>query len=242
MHKTKNPQFEPYLIFLIFVSLFGLALSFAFVTSSSGSSPDGFELRKPVIGSIFGVLCVLGIFAAIYPNSCSRLFDYEKDRQVLSEKGKRQEINIRGHHPTCEKYLPHILKIHHKTFCATCTGFSVGAIVALIGTGFFFFGSLNFGKEPFIALIAGSSAVSIGLLHSILPGFKIGFSRFIASTFFASGSFLIIASVEDTLHNTTIDLFFVILSVLWLMTDTALSRWDHRRICAKCISESCNRK
>jgi hypothetical protein len=29
-------------------------------------------------------------------------------------------------------------------------------------------------------------------------------------------------------------------SVLWLITDTALSRWDHRRICAKCPSEFCN--
>jgi hypothetical protein len=29
-------------------------------------------------------------------------------------------------------------------------------------------------------------------------------------------------------------------SVLWLITDTALSRWDHRRICAKCSLVPCN--
>jgi hypothetical protein len=84
--------------------------------------------------------------------------------------------------------------------------------------------------------------VSIGLLHSILPGFRVGFSRFIASVFFAAGSFLILASVEDALSNTSIDFFFVLLSVLWLVTDTTLSRWDHRRICSKCVSQSCSAK
>jgi hypothetical protein len=31
-----------------------------------------------------------------------------------------------------------------------------------------------------------------------------------------------------------------LLSVLWLVTDTTLSRWDHRRICAKCPSVFCS--
>jgi hypothetical protein len=29
-------------------------------------------------------------------------------------------------------------------------------------------------------------------------------------------------------------------SVVWLVTDTALSRWDHSRICAKCHSAFCS--
>jgi hypothetical protein len=31
-----------------------------------------------------------------------------------------------------------------------------------------------------------------------------------------------------------------LLIMLWLITDTALSQWDHRRICAKCSSVLCN--
>ncbi len=162
--------------------------------------------------------------------------------QHENEAGKQRDVSIRGHHPTCRNYSAHILKVKNRIFCATCTGFSVGAIIALIGVGLFFFGPFSFGTKPLIAMIIGAFAVSIGLLHSILPGFRVGFSRFIASAFFAVGSFLILASVEDALRNTSIDFFFVLLSVLWLMTDTALSRWDHRRICAKCLSESCGRK
>jgi len=239
MLKTEDPPIGSILIFLIFVSLFGLALSFVFVTTPGGTLSDDFIMRKPLVGSIFGALCILGTFAAIYPSSCSHVFDYEKSKQHQDQTRKLQTINIQGHHPICKIYYPHIMRVRNKIFCATCTGFSVGAIIALIGVGLFFFGPFSFGTKPLIVIIIGASAVSIGLLHSILPGFRVGLSRFIASAFFAVGSFLILASVEDALHNTSIDFFFVLLSVLWLMTDTALSRWDHRRICSKCASQSC---
>jgi hypothetical protein len=241
MPKTKSPPLEPSLMFLIFVSLFGLALSFVFVTMSGGTFLDGFGLRKPLVGLVFGTLCLLGIFASIYPSSCSRIFDYEKTMSG-DQKRNLQDISIRGHHPTCKNYSAHILKANGRTLCATCSGFSLGAIISLIGVGLFFFGPFSFGAKPYIVMIVGGLTVSVGLLHSTLPGFRIGFSRFIASAFFALGSFLILASVEDALQNTSIDFFFVLLSVLWLVTDTALSRWDHRRICSKCTSESCARK
>jgi hypothetical protein len=238
MLKTQSPPIEPSLMFLIFISLFGLALSFVFVITAGGT-PDDFGLRKPLVGSVFGALCVLGTFASIYPDSCSRIFDYEKRMQHEKASGKLQGPTIGGHHPACGNYSAHILRVGNRIFCATCTGFSVGAIIALIGVGLLFFGPFRFGTRPFIPLIIGAFGVAIGLLHSILPGFRVGFSRFIASAFFATGSFLILASAENALRNTSIDLFFVLLSVLWLVTDTALSRWDHRRICSKCASESC---
>jgi hypothetical protein len=241
MPKTQSPPFEPSLIFLIFISLFGLALSFIFVTIPRGTTDD-FALRKPIVGLVFGSLCIIGTLASIYPSKCSRLFDYEKGKHHEKASANLQEPTIRGHHPSCENYSTHTLKVGNQVLCATCTGFSVGAIIALIGVGLFFLGPLSFGTKQFIPLSIGALGVSIGLLHSILPGFKIGFFRFLASAFFATGSFLVIASVEDALHNTSIDLFFVFLSVLWLVADTALSRWDHRRICSKCTVESCSRK
>jgi len=241
MPKTKSPPLEPSLMFLIFVSLFGLALSIVFVITSRGTLSDGFGLRKPLVGLVFGTLCLLGIFASIYPSSCSRIFDYEKTMSG-DQNGILQDINIRGHHPRCKNYSAHILQANGRTLCATCSGFSLGATISLTGVGLFFFGPISFGTKPLVAVIIGACAVFIGLLHSILPGFRVGFSRFIASVFFATGSFLILASVEDALRNTSIDIFFILLSVLWLVTDTALSRWDHQRICSNCTSQSCARK
>ena len=239
MLNIRSQLIDPVLVFLICISIFGLALSFVFVIYSGGTQDD-FGLLKPLVGSIFGVLCILGIFASIYPDSCSRVFDFEKGANRENVSDMWQGTTLRGHHPDCGKYSAHVLNVGDKILCATCTGFSVGAAIALIGIGLFFFGQFSFGTKPFIPLIIGAFGVAMGLLHSVLPGFKIGFSRFVASAFFAVGSFLILVSVEDAVRNTSIDLFFVLLSVLWLVTDTALSRWDHRRICYKCASESCS--
>ncbi|HUK84972.1 MAG TPA: hypothetical protein VLU95_03835 [Candidatus Acidoferrum sp.] len=240
MSKKIKLRFDSSLLFLICISFFGLALSFVFVFLS-GKIPDNFEFRKPLIGLIFGLLCVMGTFASIYPDQCLRVLDYEKVTINRESSRKLHSPTILGHHPVCGNYFAHVLEFRGKILCATCTGFSVGAAMALIGIGLFFFGPLSFGPAFFVPLTLGVFGVSIGLLHSILPGFKIGFSRFVVSTFFALGSFLIIASVDVALQNTSIDLFFVLLSMLWLVTDTALSRWDHRRICAECNLESCGK-
>ncbi len=226
-------------MFLLCISFFGLALSFVLVFLS-GKTPDDFELRKPLIGSIFGLLCVIGTFASIYPDNCLRVLDYEKVTNHENDSQRLRRPTILGHHPSCGNYSAHVLKVWGKILCATCTGFSTGAVIALIGVVLFFFGPLSFAMAPFIPLTLGAFGVTIGLLHSILPGFKIGFSRFAASTVFALGAFLIIASVDSSLQNTSIDLFFVLLSTLWLVTDTALSRWDHRRICTECTLKACS--
>ncbi len=234
MPKKINLPIDSNLLFLLVLSFFGLALSFVFVFIS-GKTIDNFEFRKPLIGSIFGLLCVLGTFASIYPDVCSRIFDFEKETGHETMLGP----TISGHHPNCGNYSAHTSKFKGKILCATCTGFTVGAAISLVGVGLFFFGPLSFGTAPFITLTLGAIGVSLGLLHSLLPGFKVGFSRLIVSAFFAFGSFLIIASVDSALRNTSIDLFFVLLSMLWLATDTSLSRWDHRRICANCSLRSC---
>jgi hypothetical protein len=238
LKKIKLP-IDSNLLFLIGTSFFGLALSFVFVFIF-GNNPDYFQFRKPIIGAIFGLLCTLGIFASIYPNVCSKVFDFENATIYENVSRKSFGPTIIGHHPKCGKYSAHVLKMRGKILCATCTGFSVGAVIALVGVGLFFFGSLSFGTAPLIPMTVGAFGVALGLLHSVLPGFRIGFPRFIVSVFFAFGSFLVIASVDDALHNTSIDLFFVLLSVLWLVTDTSLSRWDHRRICDNCSLKSCS--
>jgi hypothetical protein len=239
MQKNKNKRAEVFLAFLICVSILGIVLSVLF-TLHPGGAQDNFGLRKPLVGSTFGALCLLGILASIFPHSCARVFSFDKGAKSQKVSDVWADSSLRGHHPVCGKFSAHVLSAGDRVLCATCTGFSVGAVVALIGIGLLFFGQFSFGPRPLIPLAVGVFGVVLGLLHSVLPGFRRGFSRFVASAFFAIGSFLIFASVEDALHNTSIDLFIILLSVLWLITDTTLSRWDHRRICAKCPSVLCS--
>lgn len=225
------------MLFLIAVSIFGLFLSLFFVVYPH-KLEDNFEFRKLTVGSAFGAVCTLGIFAALFPSSCLTTPNFKKRNRYNQSNPTMHETTLRAHHPSCASYSTHILRIGNRKFCATCSGLLVGATAVLIGTSLYFFGNLRIG-EPFTLVSVGTCAVIFGLLQSALPKLSNGFTRFFASTIFVVGCFLMFVSIDQTTKNTSIDLFFVALSVLWILTKIAFSQWDHQRICSQCSTESC---
>jgi RsiW-degrading membrane proteinase PrsW (M82 family) len=238
---TLNRKFASLpLLFLIAVSFFGLILAVVFVVNPP-EAQDDFALRKPVAGSALAVVCVLGIFAALYPTSCAGIVGLkEQDKTVHSFHKVRVKV-LRGHHATCKPYSTHVVKIGNKIFCASCSGLLVGAVIVLVCVGLFFFLNLRIGEKPFVPVLVGVVGVVIALLYPVVPvKFQNGFTRFFAGVLLAVGSFLIVAGVEEAAKSLSVDLFFVALSVLWLATKMSLSQWEHRRICARCSLTSCD--
>lgn len=225
------------MLFLIAVSIFGLVLSTFFGVYPS-KLEDNFEFRKLTIGSAFGAVCILGIFAALFPSSCSATPNFEKRNRDNHSNPTMHEKTLRAHHPSCASYSTHILRIGNRKFCATCSGLLVGATAVLVGTSLYFFGNLRIG-ESFTLVLVGTCAVIFGLLQSALPKLSSGFTRFFASIIFVIGCFLMLVSIDQTTKNTSIDLFFVALSVLWILTKIAFSQLDHQRICSQCSTKSC---
>jgi hypothetical protein len=232
---VKHPNLV--LAFLIAVSIFGLVLSTFFVFYPS-TVEDDFAFRNLTVGSAFGAVCVLGIFAAFFPGSCSAIPKFGKRNRREMGSWTIHETTLRAHHPSCENYSTHILSIGNLKVCATCSGLLVGATVVLFGTGLYFFGNLRMG-DPFILIVVGAAGVALGLLQSALPKFSGGFTRFFASILFAVGTFLMLVSVDEAAENISIDLFFVALSVLWILTKIVLSQRDHQLTCSHCSTESC---
>lgn len=232
---VKHPNF--FLAFLISVSIFGLILSTFFVLHPSALEDD-FAYRNPTIGSAFGTVCVLGIFAALFPSSCLAIPQFWKRNRHDKHTSNIHETTLRAHHPSCENYSTHILHIGNMNFCATCSGLLVGATLVLFGTGLYFFGNLRIG-DPSILVSIGSAGVAVGLLQSALPKFSGGLTRFFASILFVVGTFLMLVSIDAAVKNTSIDLFFVALSVLWILTKITLSQRDHQRTCSDCSIKSC---
>jgi len=235
------------LLFLVWVSFFGLILTVLLAVYPPNSKED-FVWRKPVVGSAFGVVCVLGILAVFFPNTCSRFFDIRKPEKSQNRfLGFKRKVSIshstsstlHGHHPTCGHFSSHVFRIGGRMFCATCSGLLLGALIALAGIGMYFFGSWQMGQNAFLSVLVGAVGVVLGLLQSPLPILQKGVIRLFSSTFFVVGTFLILVSIEELAHNTSVDLFFVALSVLWLATRISLSQWDHERICSKCPLDSC---
>jgi hypothetical protein len=222
------------LTFLIVVSVFGLLLSIFFVVHQT-SINDNFPFRNLVAGAAFSIICISGILAAIFPSSCQAIPKIWKDNKN-GDLLKVHETTLRAHHPLCDNYSAHILSIGNMKFCATCSGLLAGATFALLGTALCFFGNSHIG-EPSTLVWVGTAGVTLGLLQSAFPKFSNGITRFLASVFFVVGTFLLLASINEATKNVSIDLFFIALSLLWILTKIALSQRDHQNICSLCTKK-----
>jgi len=236
---SQNVFSSSFITYLVAVSLFGLFLAgiTAFYPPVVGES---FLLRKPIVGSIFGSICILGILAAFFPKHCSGVFDFRKD-----EKGSRSYLNqfashgtsitVKGHHPGCESFSTHVFRMGNRTFCTACTGLLLGGLSALAGTILYFFGNWRVEQGSFLLVWVGILGVGFGLFQ-----FKFrGIVRLFLNAFFAFGAFLILIGVDELVRSVTVDLFLVALTFFWLFTRISLSQWDHRKICYACKVATC---
>jgi len=232
--------------FLVAVSFFGLILA-ALLSLYLPVSKEDFVWRRPVVGSAFGAVALLGILAVFFPNTCSRFFDVGKRQSQNRFSGFKRSGSIssttfstlRGHHPPCGRFFAHVFRLGDRTFCATCSGLFLGALLVLAGVLMFFFGNWQMGQGAFMAVLVGTVGVVFGLLQSPLPMLQHRFIRVFSSAFFVVGTFLILVGIDELSQSISVDLFLVVLSVFWLMTRISLSHWDHERICSKCSLDSC---
>ena len=225
------------LTFLIAVSIFGFFLStfFVFYPFTQESS---FAYRKLVAGTAFSILCVSGIFASLFPSSCSAIPKLKKHNKREKSAAPLHKATFEAHHPPCDNYSTHILIVGKMKLCATCSGLMVGAAFAIFGAGLYFFGSYSLG-DPILLFPVGVAGVALGLIQSALPKYSNGLVRFVASILFVVGTFLMLVGLDNAVKNVSIDLFFIAISLIWILTKIALSERDHQRTCSSCIAESC---
>lgn len=235
-------------LFLVVVSFFGLFIISAF-TLSPPVSQENFAWRKPLIGSLFASVCVLGILAVFFPNECSKVFDRGKEEKRRNrvfgfKRGvETSECNpqvLRGHHPMCGQFSSHVFNVGGRVFCATCSGLFLGAVFVLAGVALYFFGNWQNMPNASSLVWVGIIGVILGLLQSPVLTFHRSFVRVFSSALLAFGSFLILVGVDEVTHNVSLDVFLVFLAVFWLMTRISLSQWEHKKMCSKCNLSFCD--
>ena len=234
--KTKNHR-DLTLAFLTLTAVFGLLLSLLFIVYPPVLEDD-WAFRSWTAGLAFCAVCIFGIFVAFFPSSCSRRLSFGKDRGGEELHFLLHEKTLKGHHPLCGNYSTHILHVGGRSLCATCTGLSVGAFGAVVGAIVYFFAGFRIGMPSVLALI-GALAVAAGLLQSAMPKSSNGYSRFCFSVVFVVGCFLLLVGLDAAVESLTVNLFFIALCVLLIITKIAFSQRDHSRICLQCSLESC---
>jgi hypothetical protein len=197
---------------------------------------ENFTLRKPLVGSILAVECLLGILAVFYPKRCSRVLDASAENRLTSNQNSRPRI--RGHHPDCKNYSTHISQVGNRYFCAGCAGLFSGAVATLAGTILYFFGNLPLAPSLPIFLL-GCAGVALGLLQFHLFNLQSSSLRLLLNAFFVFGTFLALIGLDAIAQNIFADLFLISLSFFWLYTRISLSRQDHRNTCRSCDADSC---
>jgi hypothetical protein len=228
-----------YPLLVSFLGLFLIAALALFPPTATGD----LSWRKPVIGSIFSSICVLGILAVFSPNQCLRIFNIgKKNRTIASDStnlaAHGKSSALQGHHPTCGNYDAHIFQIKGKIFCAACTGLLLGGLLALAGAAVYFFGDWGVAEHSSLLVLLGIVGVSWGLFQ-----FKFkSIVRLSVNTIFVLGTLLIVIGIDELVHSLFVDLFVVSLIAFWLFTRISLSQWDHERICSGCEIENCEIK
>ena len=234
----QNISRSSHITYLVVVSFLGLSLA-GMLTIFPPNVRESLPWRKPLIGSIFGLICVFGILAAFCPKRCSRVFDFGKKKPChpyLVEVGSHGTSSMmQGHHPDCGSFGAHVFQIGHKTYCAACTGLFLGGLSAFVGSFLYFFTNLRFEPNSFLIVWLGILGVGFGLFQ-----FKFrSFIRLFLNVFFVLGAFLVLIGVDRLVQSVAVNLFLVALILFWLFTRVLLSQWDHQRLCYDCKVTAC---
>lgn len=220
------------LIFSVFISTFGLISTVVLTLVSPTIMMENFPWRKPIIGSIFASICLCGMIAVLFPEKCSEIFDSQEKSELatLHVKNVNSCAVVRGHHPDCGEFPSHIVNLGKHPLCAACTGLFLGAIMALVGTAFFFFMNWSVGEHVLLTTFFGVTGVVLGFLQLRSEGIV----RLALNICFVFGAFLVVTGIDNSVGSVFLDLFLVALIVFWILTRILLSQWDHRRICSRC--------
>lgn len=229
-----------YISFLIFVSFFSLLLTVSIAFFPPQKIMD-FKWRKPFTGSIFALICTLGMIAVFFPRKCSKIFHENSkkksgDTSIPTREKFQKSSNIlglvltHGHHPEYERFLHHEFKVGEKTFCVACMGLFSGALASFLGTIMYFFFGWVFGQTCSPWVVFGVLGVALGILQYVYFDIPWRLVRFFLNAFFIIGMFLLLAGIDAIVQSLLLNLFVISLCIFWLSTRILLSKRIHERI------------
>ncbi|HVP92855.1 MAG TPA: hypothetical protein VMS94_03840 [Acidobacteriota bacterium] len=218
---------HPLLIYAIGASALGL-LTVVLLAASPPIIHETLSWRKPLVGSVFILICTFGIFAALFPKRCSQTFHFNRENMKLAP----SRIRATSHHPDCGRFSAHVIYVNGHTLCAACTGLLWGGIIAITGSLIYFFVGWQIQAPAFATVFIGTAAIVLGFFQLAFRGFL----RSALNTLFVLGAFLILVGIDESIGSLFVDFFIEAYIVFWIFTRIQLSQWDHSKICSNCES------
>ena len=217
-------------LYFFIVSILGLIiLLFLFLYTSSGIE----EFQELMILTIFVVICLMGMLAAVSPSTCNALTkrDLNVDQSIKKYK---------GHHPECDEFESHTFNIGEKKLCAGCSGLFIGAAFAVAATILLILYGVptSSGMTEFYA---GFVLVLASFTGIYFQKTSVNVARFSFNLVLVVGSFLILLGLAGARSNLSVQIYYLFLTCIWIITRISLSEFVHHSVCEDCGDElSCS--
>lgn len=190
---------------------------------------------RVLLAIVFIVCCCFGIASSFWPG-WFHVFRIKKST-VQEHSERLQKRRYHGHHPDCDSFDDHRLRIMNKVFCAGCLGLALGSFLAvflMLGYVLGFFDTVF--PVYFWLVVIGLSGVYLLYIELVLP-IRNPLVHVLVNIFFiVSFSFIVISVLEIT-QNKLYGLLTIVLLVLFLTTRIRFSQWMHHQICMRCPFE-----
>lgn len=187
---------------------------------------------KLFVSAIFIIICVFGISLAFYPRWYKRIKILKKQ---IEGKQQNQETTMsrNGHHPDCNQFQSHIIKIKNKTFCAGCFGLALGSVISV-------FLMIIYAISVDFSIFKSHYMLILGLLIiflifvEIVSSIRRSIIHLVSNALLVISFLLISISIFELTGSIIYTSIAVILTFLFLDTRVQLSYFNHSLICKKC--------
>jgi hypothetical protein len=148
-----------------------------------------------------------------------------------------KKINIIGHHPFCQNFKNHIIKINKRNYCTGCLGLAIGSIISIFILFFYLILLNNHTILIYQYLFyLGIIFIYLSFLYSlILKKFKI--IHILSNILLIIGFQLIILGTFEVTGKLIFGLIGILASFLFLETRIQISILNHQTICKNCMKE-----
>lgn len=224
-------------IYYLILSTIGAALIIVVSRFSSSDTNTIHLFDRIVVGVVFISSCVLGISLALRPNWIKGF----TERESHDAKKQQPQTKLRGrlgHHPDCEQFESHTIRLKNKILCAGCSGLALGSIVSIFLMGVYILLPNKIPPAiPHISIMLGMILIGLNYIETIIPT-RNTIVHLISNIFLVIGFFFVVIGIFQSTGSLIYGIFGVLISFLWLDTRIRLSGWHHTSICKDC-GETC---
>jgi Na+-driven multidrug efflux pump len=224
-------------IYYLTLSTIGAALILVVSRFSSSDTNTIHFFDRMVVGVVFISSCVLGISLAVRPNWIKR-FTERESHDAKKQQPRTKLRGRQGHHPDCERFESHTIKMKDKVLCAGCTGLALGSIISIFLMGVYILLPNEIPPTVVdISIMSGMFLIALNYIETVIP-IRNTLLHLFSNIFLVIGFFFVVMGIFQSAGSMIYGIFGVLTSFLWLDTRIRLSSWHHTRICKDC-GETC---